>query len=147
MYLFEFVEKLKNIQMRHQTKLVSYDATALFPSVKIKDALKHIQNLLETDTTIPESTKMTLKDIIGLIDTCFSSSNFTYDEHHHTTNDSGPIGLLLMVTVSQILMIYTMEEAIKVAKSRGCIIPRNIFIYMDDCFCTVADPPLRPGGV
>ena len=79
------------------------------------------------------------------MNTCLSSSNFIYNERHHTTNDSGPIGLSLMVTVSQIWMIHTMDEAIKQAKSRGCVIPRNIFIYMDDCFCTVADPPLRPG--
>ena len=39
---FEFVEKLKKVKLRPHTKLVSYDATALFPSVPINDALKHI---------------------------------------------------------------------------------------------------------
>ena len=98
-----------------------------------------------TDHTLPARTKLTPDDIVDLMNTCLSSSNFIYNERHHTTNDSGPIGLSLMVTVSQMWMIHTMDEAIKLAKSRSCVIPRNLFIYMDDCFCTIADPPLRPG--
>ena len=65
---------------------------------------------------------------------------YNLNERHHTTNDSGPIGLSLMVTVSQLWMIHTMDEAIKTAKARGLVVPRNIFIYI-----TVTDPPLRPG--
>ena len=125
--------------------MVSYDATALFPSVPIRDALKHILELLERDANLSAHTKLSPQDIVDLMNICPSSSNFLYNERNHTTNDSGPIDLSLMVTVSQLWMIHTMDEAIKTAKARGLVVLRNIFIYIVDCFCTVADPPLRPG--
>ena len=122
-----------------------FDATALFPSVPINDAGHHILHLLEGDPSLPLRTNLSPYDIVDLIDICLSSSNFIYDGRHHTTNDSGPIGLSLMVTVSQIWMIHTMEEAIKLARQRSHSIPRNIKIYMDDCWCTIMNPPRRTG--
>ena len=50
-----------------------------------------------------------------------------------------------MVTVSQLWMTSTMEKALKIAKDRGCTVPRHISIYMDDVWATVSDPPRRPG--
>ena len=38
-----------------------------------------------------------------------------------------------------------MDEAIKVARRRQYSIPRNIFVYMDDCWCTMVRAPRRPG--
>ena len=125
--------------------MTSYDATALFPSVPINDALDHILLLLEEDPSLPLRTRLTPYDVIDLATMCLSSSNFVYDGRHHTTNDSGPIGLSLMVTVSQIWMVHTMEEAIKIARQRNNTVPRNINIYMDDCWCTVVSPPVRTG--
>ena len=142
---FEFVEKAKKIKLQPHEIMTSYDATALFPSVPINDATGHILDLLEEDPSLPLRTQLTPYDIIDLVTMCLSSSNFVYDGRHHTTNDSGPIGLSLMVTVSQIWMVHTMEEAIKIAKQRNHIVPKNINIYMDDCWCTVLSPPLRTG--
>ena len=125
--------------------MTSYDATALFPSVPISDATNHILTLLEEDPSLPQRTHLTPYDVIDLVDICLSSSNFVYDDRHHTTNDSGPIGLSLMVTVSQIWMVHTMEQAIKIARRRNHIVPRNINIYMDDCWCTINSPPVCTG--
>ena len=38
-----------------------------------------------------------------------------------------------------------MEKALKTAKARGCVIPRDVTLYMDDCWTNIADPPCRPG--
>ena len=123
--------------------MVSYDATALFPSVPISDATKLIHDLLSNDDTLNSRTKLNPDEICDLISLCLSSSNFIYNKRHHTQKDSGPIGLSLMVTVSQIWMIDTMEKATKVAQTRGYTVPRLTFIYMDDCWCLI--PYRRPG--
>ena len=125
--------------------MISFDATALFPSVPINDAMNYILDLLEKDEKLSKRTKLTPYDIIDLIKICLSSSNFVFDNRHHTTEDSGPIGLSLMVTVSQLWMSHTMEKAIKIAKERGHTVPRNISIYMDDVWSTMPQPPHRPG--
>ena len=90
-------------------------------------------------------TKLSPYDIVDLISICLSSSDFLYADRHHTTNDSGPIGLSLMVTLSQLWMVHTMDEAIKIARSRGCVVPRLITIYMDDIWSVVLNPPPRTG--
>ena len=63
-----------------------------------------------------------------------------YDDRHHTQKDSGPIGLSLMVTVSQIWMTYTINKAIQIAQSRNIAIPRHLTIYMDDCWGLISYP-------
>ena len=142
---FEFVENIKNIKLRPNEKLVSYDATALFPSVPIKDALSQILELLERDENLCKRTKLTPCDIIDLANICLSTSDFLYDNRHHTTEESGPIGLSLMVTVSVLWMDHTMTSAVKLAKNRRIAVPRLIFTYVDDCLTTILDQPPRPG--
>ena len=126
---FEFVEKIKKIKLRPHEVMTSFDATALFPSVPITDAISHILQLLEDDPSLPQRTQLSPYDIVDLIALCLSSSDFVYDGRHHTTKESGPIGLSLMVTVSQIWMVHTMDEAIKIARQRNYSIPRNINTY------------------
>ena len=127
--------------------MVSFDATALFPSVPINDCIEHIYQLLTDDTSLHLRTQLTPTDICDLIRICLSSSDFVYDDRHHTTKDSGPIGLSLMVCVSQIWMTHTMDSAIRIARERLCVIPRHIFVYMDNCWCLIKTPPAprRPG--
>ena len=120
--------------------MVSFDATALFPSVPIMDATKLIKEMLEKDETLAARTRLSPGEICDLISLCLSSSNFIYNDRHHTQKDSGPIGLSLMVTVSQIWMIDTMHKAITEAKRRCNTIPHHIFIYMDDCWCVLPYP-------
>ena len=97
---FKFIETIKNLKLGPLDKMVSFDATALFPSVPIEDCTKHIHDLLTQDTTLPHRTQLTPTDITDLIRICLSSSDFVYNDRHHTTKDSGPIGLSLMVLVS-----------------------------------------------
>ena len=139
----DFVKKIQKITVGPNEKMVSFDATALFPSVPIGDAIQLILNHLNRDQSLSSRTRLSPSEICDLISLCLSSSNFIYNGRHHSQNDSGPIGLSLMVTISQLWMINTMEEAIKEAKRRRTPIPRHIFIYMDDCWCLIQYP--RPG--
>ena len=140
---FEFVEKIKKLKLGPNEKMVSYDATALFPSVPIVQANNLIKGLLKNDPSLTSRTKLSPEEISDLISLCLSSSNFIFNGRHHSQKDSGPIGLSLMVTVSKIWMLETMKKATDTAKSRGHIVPRLIFIYMDDCWCLM--PHRRPG--
>ena len=139
----EFVNEIKQIKVGPNERMVSFDATALFPSVPIGDATQLILHKLQNDSTLPSRTRLSPDEICDLISLCLSSSNFIYDGRHHTQKDSGPIGLSLMVTLSQLWMIDTMDKAILEAKRRRVAVPRKIFVYMDDCWCLIQHP--RPG--
>ena len=43
---FEFVETIRSLKFGPNDKMVSFDATTLFPSVPINDCSKHMHNLL-----------------------------------------------------------------------------------------------------
>jgi hypothetical protein len=122
--------------------MVSFDAEPLFPSFPISDCIKVILDKLELDTSLPGRSKLSpSSDICELLYLCLSCTNFVYDSLHHTTKDSGPIGLSLMETISQIWMVHTMDDALKKARDRGLTIPRHVFIYMDDCWCVLRYQP------
>ena len=142
---FNFVNQLKNLKLQLYKIMASYNASALFPSVPIEAAIRHILELLEADKSLPSRTKLTPYDIADLIHLCLSTSDFNYDGRHHTTKDSGPIGLSLMVTVSQLWMTHTMTEARKITQNRQIALPRFTFICMDDIWCVVLNRPSRTG--
>jgi hypothetical protein len=126
--------------------MISFDAEALFPSVPISDCIDVIGAQLEIDDTLKSHTNLTPTDIANLLNLCLSISNFIYNARHHTTNDRN-IGLSLMVIVYQLWMMHNMERALQIGKKHGFILPRHIFIYMDDCWCLLRRQklPRRPG--
>ena len=99
-----FVQKIKNIQVQENEILVSFDAAALFPSIPLKKCIKVIEDRLNADSSLSSRTPLTTNDLIDLINLCLSTSDFIYDNVHHTTDDSGPIGLSLMVPIAEIWM-------------------------------------------
>ena len=112
----DFIKFTKNIQLRANEILTSFDATALFPSIPLQKCIEVIKQLLLNDPTLSSRTSLTPDDITNLIQLCLSTSNFVYDDVHHTATDSGPIGLSLMVVVAEIWMNHTIKEAIKIAE-------------------------------
>ena len=114
--------------------MVSFEDAALFPSVPIATASS-------TSTTSSPKTLTYTNARHSPPLTSQTSSDFFYNDRHHTTKDSGPIGLSLMVLVSQIWMSYTMDSAIDFVRQRLLAIPRHIFIYMDDTWCVIKTPP------
>lgn len=143
----EFVKKLKTLVLSPDERFFSYDAEALFPSVPINDCLDVLTKEFEEDVTLKDRTSLTPSDLRELLDLCLSSTNFVFDGRHHTTKDSGPIGLSLMVTISQKWMTHTMDCAVALARQRQIQLPKNLYIYMDDCFCSLVQRPnpRRPG--
>ena len=142
----EFVDHIKKIKLPAGTKMLSYDAEALFPSVPINDCINLITEKLTSDPTLKRRTNLLPNDISSLLKLCLETTDFTFNDRHHTTNDSGPIGLSLMVTISQIWMIHTIESAIKIAKNKNVAVPENLHVYIDDCWGTITSRQyLRPG--
>ena len=69
----DFIKFAKDIQLRANEILVSFDATALFPSIPLQKCIKVIKQLLLTDTTLSSRTSLTPEDITGLIELCLST--------------------------------------------------------------------------
>ena len=87
------MQTIKNLKLGPNDRMALFDATALFPSVPIGACIEHIYNLLTHDKDLHKRTHLTPTDITDLIKICPSSSDFLFDDCHHTTKDSGPIDL------------------------------------------------------
>jgi hypothetical protein len=55
---------------------VSYDATALFPSIPINDCIDLIHEKLINDVSLPNRTKLNADDIRELMKLCLATSYF-----------------------------------------------------------------------
>ena len=115
---YEFAKKIKSLKLPPGTKMYSFDAEALYPSIPIADCIKEILRQLKEDETLKNRTNLTSDDIADLISLCLETTDFVYNNRHNTTNDSGPIGLSLMVYIAQIWMIYTIKQAVKLAEEK-----------------------------
>ena len=103
-------------------------------SIPLKKCIELIGQMLANDDSLKNRTLLTPSDIVDLMNLCLSTSDFLYDDTHHTAKDSGPIGLSLMVPIAQVWMDHTIKEAVKIAGERNIAVPRSLKVYMDDTF-------------
>ena len=86
---------------------VSYDVTNLHPSIQIDKAIDVIiQQLSEDYEDLKTRTKLTLVDIQQLIELCVNACYFLWDNVIWNLLNSGPIGLSIMVVLSQSYLQY-----------------------------------------
>ena len=128
----EIAATLKTITLDKNDVLVSYDATALYPSVPLNECIELIVEKLRNDSSLSQRTKLTPDDILQLLNLCLKTSQFIYNDTIYSAQDSGPIGLSLMVTVADIWMSHTLDEACKIAREKNVRQPKLLKKYVDD---------------
>ena len=105
-----FVSKAKEWYVSADEIQVSYDVVNLYPSVPLEEATTVILDLLKSRT------KLTITEIRKLIKICLSKCYFLWNEEIHELQDSGPIGLSLMVVRAegflQVLEKKALEDAL-----------------------------------
>ena len=114
----EIAASLRNITLNSDDILVSYDATALYPSIPLQECIDLITEKIRNDSTLSDRTKLEPADIKNLLLLCLTTSQFTFDGKMFSAQDSGPIGLSLMVTVADIWMSHTLEKATSIAQEK-----------------------------
>ena len=98
----EFVEEAKQWKISPREVQVSFDVVAMYPSVPIKKAIVVIMDMLKADyNAVKTRTPFTLSHIKSLMELCLENSYFLWNDKIHQLIDSGPIGLSLMVVVSE----------------------------------------------
>ena len=72
----DFVQQIKEVKLKKEESLVSYDVTVLFTSVPIPPVLKIIEEKLEEDKDLPRRTNMNTRHIIKLLGVLFEKYIF-----------------------------------------------------------------------
>ena len=72
----DFVEQLKDLRLKKEENIISYDVTALFTSVPIPPVLKIIEEKPANDKDLQQRTNISMKHIIKLFEFCLRSTYF-----------------------------------------------------------------------
>ena len=79
----DFVEQLKDVRLKKEESIISYDVTALFTSVPIPPVLKIIEEKLANNNDLQERTNMSIKHIIKLLEFCLRSTYFVFQGQYY----------------------------------------------------------------
>ena len=88
----DFVEQIKEVKLKKEESMVSYDVTALFTSVPIPPVLKIIEDKLEEDKDLPRRTSMNTRHIIKLLEFCLRSTYFVFQGQHFEQVEGAAMG-------------------------------------------------------
>ena len=134
-----FVEEAKSWTIAPGEIQVSFDVVALYPSIPIKAAIDAMMELLRRDESdVSTRTKLTMSDIQKLLELSLSTCYFVWDNKFYQIEDSGPIGLSLMVVVAEGYLQYLEAIAIQVAINAN-VAPKSYLRYVDDSHARFVD--------
>ena len=128
-----FVEKARTWEIDPGETQVSYDVVNLYPSIPIQASISVITTLLQQDESFSSRTKLTIEEVCMLIKITLSRCYFLWEDEIHVLQDSGPIGLSLMVVMAEGFLQFHEKNAISQALSHIPPINLKTFVrYVDD---------------
>ena len=129
-----FVDEARNWAINPNEIQVSYDVVALYPSIPIKKATVNLINILNEDfEDFKTRTVFNLNHIKQLIEVCLYKSYFVWNGQIHCLEDSGPIGLSLMVILAESFLQTLEKTALTIARSLSPpVAPITHKRYVDD---------------
>ncbi|XP_076454811.1 uncharacterized protein LOC143289648 [Babylonia areolata] len=80
---------VKKLSLYHSLMLVSYDVTALFTSVSVKDSIDIIRRRLQDDNSLQQRTNLSVEHICDLLSCCLHTTYFTFQGQFINTRTEG----------------------------------------------------------
>ena len=129
---YSFVEEAKEWNISPNEIQTSFDLVNLYSSVPLDEAAAVIIEILNNDIDdLRKGTKLTLTDMQKLIELCLSPNYFIFDNRVRVLKNSGPIGLALMVVISEAFLQRLEAKAIQEALATN-LAPLTYKRYADD---------------
>jgi hypothetical protein len=126
----DFVEKVKDVTVGADETLVSYDVTALYPSVPQDEAIELISEKLHADAELRSKTTMSAANVIALYRLCVQRTYFAFNRQLYQQVDGLAIGASTSGFGAEIFMQRFEYKALTTFTSPPDIWKR----YVDDTF-------------
>ena len=111
----DFVEQLKDVRLKQEECIISYDVTGLFTSVPIQPVVNIIQQRLANDKQLHQRTTMSINHIISLLEFCLRSTSFVFQGQYYQQMEGAAMGSPLSSIVANIFMENFGKEALEAA--------------------------------
>ena len=96
----ELINKIKNINLADNAKLISFDVTNLFPSVPIIDTLVLLEKLLDSQNL----NYIKKQEILESVKTCLNQNCFEFNNNFYSSNEGLIMGNPLSPLLAKIFM-------------------------------------------
>ena len=100
----DFVEEIKEVKLKKEESMISYDVTALFTSVPIPPVVEIIEDKLNEDNDLPQRTSMNTRHIIRLLEFCLRSTYFVFQGQYYEQTEGAAMGSPLSPIIANIYM-------------------------------------------
>ena len=100
----DFIEQIKDIKLKEDQCVMSYDVKALFTSVPIQPVHKTIQQLPEEDKEPQQRTTMSAENITTLLEFCLKSTYFTFQGRFFEQQEGAAMGSPICPIVANLYM-------------------------------------------
>jgi len=74
---------MKNVSLKKDEELVSFDFVSLFTSIPVELAIQVAKDLLSNEDTLQDRTTIPVDDIVDLLDFCLLTTNFKYNNNYY----------------------------------------------------------------
>ena len=127
-----FVEEAKTWVISQNEVQVSFDVVALYPSVPIAKAIDVMMDIISDDfEDVKTRTNLDISDIRILLQLCLAKCYFLWQDELYEIDDTGPIGLSLMVVIAEGFLQFIERNAINEALQVGIHL-KTYRRYVDD---------------
>ena len=125
-----FVESIKDLKVGDEEILVSYDVTALYPSVPQQEAIQIFHEAMIKDENLQDKTSISAENITTLFKICVETTYFVFNRNLYQQIDGLAIGASSSGPAADLFMERMEQRAITTF-----VEPPDIWLrYVDDTF-------------
>ena len=135
----DLIKKLKGMTVEDNEIMASFDVTALFTNVPIRESLDIIEQRLKEDETLKDRTILSVSQIIKLLECCLTTTYFLFNGKFYTQTEGSAMGSPVSPLVANLFMEHFEVKAIQSFNHVVKFWAR----YVDDTFCIIHQDKLE----
>ena len=129
----EFCEQMKNVRLKEDDELLSFDVVSLFTSIPVGLAIQVATDVLSNDETLQDRSTIPVDDIVDLLDFCLSTTNFKYNNIYYQQIFGTAMGSPVLAVMANLVMENLEKRALSTSIVQPCFWKR----YVDDVCAAV----------